>query len=127
MNKFLFTFWISNGRRRIVKKLEISAKYKRDAQANAKQIIRDATPAGYVSVNISEIERCRLEHCKMIGTSERIPVIVHTQRVNAMYFIGVQFWTPLMLTVGRCTNSDGSTSIFLDYVNTADVTRTVTV
>jgi hypothetical protein len=115
MNKYQFTYWITNGQRRIVKSIILQARYKRDAQIQTERIIKAATPEGYIAVNIKEIEACRVSHCKMIGTADRIPIIAYTY-YKGDYYIGVHFWTALMITIGSCTNNDGSTSIFLDYL-----------
>lgn len=116
MNNYTYTYWVTNGRRRIVKKWCVPAKYKRDADKHVVQLVKNTTPAEYVAVNEQEIKKCRQDHSKMVCTSDRLPVIVYTSNGRKISVMGVQFWTPLMITIGRCSNHDGSISIFLDYL-----------
>lgn len=115
--EFNYKFWITDGRRRICKNFKIPAKFKRDADKTAQRIIKAAyVPGNFVHVNLDDVEQCRQRHVNKVGTADRIPVIVYVYNNTPLYSLNVEFWTPLMLTVGRCTHTNGVTSIFLDYL-----------
>lgn len=61
---------------------------------------------------IELIEQCRREHSSLNKTiRDRFAVIVNTDSS-----LGVQYWTPHQITLGRQWNTDKTLSYFIEYL-----------